>query len=122
MVRNNRGEAPGGFPPDEPSHPLYLHPNDNSGSVLVTELLTGSNYLNWSKFMHTALLTKNKVGLIVGSVPRPDNCPENTEMLNVWIRCNNMVVSWLRNSTAPQIKSSLLYLNTASHIWFDLKD
>lgn len=28
-----------------------------------------------------------------------------------------MVVSWLRNSTTPQIRSSLMYLNNAAQIW-----
>lgn len=56
------------------------------------------------------------------SVPKPDNRPKNVDMLNVWIRCNSKVMSWLRNSTVPQIKFSLLYLNNASQIWSDLKD
>lgn len=59
------GEVPF-FPPDDPSNPLYLHPNDNPGFVLVTDLLTGNNYLTWSKLMKTALLTKNKLGFING--------------------------------------------------------
>lgn len=33
-----------------------------------------------------------------------------------------MIVSWLRNSTTPQIKSSLMYLESASQIWSDLHD
>lgn len=115
MVRpNGRDPLAGGFPPDDPSHPLYLHPSDNPGSVHVAELLTGSNYLDWNRSMHKTLLAKNKIGLIEGSIPRPD---VNDVVLSAWIRCNSMVVSWLRNSTVPRIRSSFLYLNNASQIW-----
>lgn len=50
------------FPPDDPTHPLYIHPSYNPCSILlVTELLNGTNYLDWSRSMQTALLAKNKL-------------------------------------------------------------
>lgn len=124
--RGNRtgGPPPGGevsfFLPDDPSHPLYLHPSDNPGAILVTELLNGTNYINWSRSMKTALLAKNKLGFITGSVKKPTDL--NDPLLPFWERCNGMVVSWLRNSTIPQVKSSLMYLESASQIWSDLHD
>lgn len=33
-----------------------------------------------------------------------------------------MVVSWMRNSTVPQIRSSLMYMESAAQIWSDLHD
>lgn len=59
------------FPPEDPSNPLYIHPNDNPRVVLVTEPLNGANYINRSRSMKTALLTKNKCGFIDGSVKKP---------------------------------------------------
>lgn len=106
-------------PSDDPSHPLYIHPSDNPGSILVTELLNGSNYLDWSRSMQTALLAKNKLGFVDGSIVRPDF---GDPLLKFWIRSNSMVVSWLRNATIPQIRSSLLYITNAAQIWSDLKE
>lgn len=66
MVRNNREvnfSFPVDDPPPNPSNPLFLHPSDDPDTILVVELLTsGNNYVNWSRCMKTALLTKNKVG------------------------------------------------------------
>lgn len=110
MVRgggNNRAEVPSFLPDDPPippSSPLYLHPNDNPGTVLVTELLSGSNYVNWSRSMKTALLVKNKLGFIDGSVKKLVDAVDPT--LSLWERCNGMVVSWLQNATF--LKSDLV--------------
>lgn len=56
MVRNNRAEVnffPPEDPPLNPSNPLFLHPSDNPGTILVAELLNGGNYVNWSRSMKT---------------------------------------------------------------------
>lgn len=117
--RGHGGEVPL-FPSDDPSNPLYLHPNDNPGTILVPELLTGSNYINWSRSMKTTLLAKNKLGFIDGSMRKPTDAAD--PLASVWERCNGMVVSWLQNSITPQIRSSLLYLESAFKIWSDLQD
>ncbi|KAM3306508.1 hypothetical protein P3S67_013378 [Capsicum chacoense] len=43
------------------NHLLYLHPNDNPGSCLISIQLTGSeNYALWSRSMALSLVGKNK--------------------------------------------------------------
>ncbi|PKH73363.1 hypothetical protein CRG98_050053, partial [Punica granatum] len=48
-----------------------VNPSDYTGVSLINYKLNGSNYLTWSRAMLTALTTKNKVGMIDGTVPRP---------------------------------------------------
>ncbi|KAE8690040.1 hypothetical protein F3Y22_tig00110929pilonHSYRG00026 [Hibiscus syriacus] len=51
------------------THPLYLHPSDTPGVVLVSHQLTGvHDYSVWSRSMRISLLAKNKLGLIDGDL------------------------------------------------------
>lgn len=125
MVRNNnRDKEVTSFPSDDPapippSSPFYLHPSDNPGTILVTKLLNGSNFINWNRSMKIALLAKNKLCFVDGSVSRLiDSLDPNQSQ---WDRCNGMVVSWLRNVIVLQIRSSLMYLESFQ-IWVDLKE
>ncbi|KAF5465199.1 hypothetical protein F2P56_015226 [Juglans regia] len=74
----------------KPSNPFFLHPGDSLGIVLVTQSLNGDNYHLWSRSMHMALSTKNKLGFVHGSVLKPSNLTDPT--LASWIQCNNMPV------------------------------
>uniref|UniRef100_A0A3Q7EEE4 Retrotransposon Copia-like N-terminal domain-containing protein n=1 Tax=Solanum lycopersicum TaxID=4081 RepID=A0A3Q7EEE4_SOLLC len=52
-------------------HPLYLHSSNSPGSLNIEIMLTGTdNYTLWSKAIQLALLGKNKVGFIDGTVKR----------------------------------------------------
>ena len=107
------------MPVEDSSSPYYLHPSDNPGLQLVSQLLVGSNYINWSRSMSTALLAKNKLPFVNGVLLRPH---DDDLLYSAWIRCNSMVVSWLRNSVSPQICSSVMYLDDAHDILSDLRD
>jgi len=48
---------------------FYVHPSDGSNSLTNTPLLTGSNYLAWSRSMQRALGAKKKLVFISGSIP-----------------------------------------------------
>ncbi|XP_057790275.1 uncharacterized protein LOC131007132 [Salvia miltiorrhiza] len=111
---------PNQLPPyEDPSSPYFLPMSHNPGVQLVTQQLNGSNYTNWNRSMITALIAKNKLAFIDGSIPRP----HHTDLLfTQWMRCNSMVVSWIRNSVIPDISSSIMYIDDAAHIWNDLKD
>ncbi|XP_042008801.1 uncharacterized protein LOC121757319 [Salvia splendens] len=101
------------------SSPYYLHPSDNPGLQLVPQPLIGSNYINWSRSMSTVLLAKNKLLFVNGVLLKPT---DDDLLYSAWIRCNSMVVSWIRNSLSPQICSSIMYLEDAKEIWSDLRD
>ncbi|MCH85256.1 retrovirus-related Pol polyprotein from transposon TNT 1-94, partial [Trifolium medium] len=60
---------------------------------------------------------KNKLRFLDGSCPMPDQFDPTYEH---WIRCNNLVLSWLMNSTSTAISQSLIYLEDAVQAWNDL--
>ncbi|XP_074367050.1 uncharacterized protein LOC141707650 [Apium graveolens] len=37
-----------------------------------------------------------------------------------WNRCNHMVISWLLNSVSPNIRNSIVYMDSAHLIWKEL--
>lgn len=41
--------------------PHLLHPKQNLGALLISEVLTGENYIAWSKSISIALTVKNKI-------------------------------------------------------------
>ncbi|XP_042058513.1 uncharacterized protein LOC121802892 [Salvia splendens] len=116
MANRNRAAQ---LPTDDTSNPYFLHPSDNPGIILVPQQLTGSNYVAWSRSFSTALLAKNKLVFVDGSILRP---ARDDLLYQPWIRCNSMVISWLRNSVSPQICSSIMYLDDAYAIRYDLKE
>jgi hypothetical protein len=78
-----------------------VHPSEGPNSVVVTPLLTGSNYLAWSRSMKRALGAKNKFVFLDGSIPIP---PSDDFNRNAWECCNNHLIhSWILNSVSPQI-------------------
>lgn len=54
---------------------------------------------------------------IDSSLPKPNSSAAN---YSVWIRCNNMVASWLLTSISKEIANSVLYIDTAAGILKDL--
>ncbi|XP_042059525.1 uncharacterized protein LOC121804040 [Salvia splendens] len=105
-------------PLEDSSSPYYLHPSDNSSLQLVPHVLTGSNYIHWSRSVNTVLVAKNKISFINGALRGPH---DDDLLFHAWLLCNSMVVSWLINSISPQICSSIIYLDDAHEIWSDLR-
>lgn len=69
--------------------------------------------------MTYALLTKNKIGFVDGTLPVLDE--KSTDLMN-WKRCNAMVRGWLVSSMEKEIKSSVKYTTTSRDIWLDLEE
>ncbi|XP_057962256.1 uncharacterized protein LOC131153819 [Malania oleifera] len=106
-------------PSDDSSSPYYLHPSDNPGALLVSEIFNGENYVAWSRSIIIALTVKNKVQFIDGSIVSPpsDQFVKHT----VWLRANNLVLSWLMNYISKEIRNSLLFVVSAVDLWNELK-
>ena len=70
--------------------------------------------------MIIALLVKNKIGFIDGSIMKPEG--NDLNLLNSWIRNNHMLISWILNSVSKEISTSIIFSESAHEIWIDLKD
>jgi len=102
-----------------PASPFYLPQGESPGATLVSQLLTGENYNTWSRSMIMALTAKKKLAFIDGSLPQP--ALDAGVEYQAWVRCNNMISSWILNSVSKEIAASVIYIDTSHGIWFDLK-
>lgn len=81
--------------------PLYIHPSDYPKQMQVNDLLNDNNYNEWKQEMNNFLLAKNKMGLIDGTVKKPES---SSPMYMAWIRADAMVMGWL--TTAMERRSA----------------
>ncbi|XP_070003367.1 uncharacterized protein [Nicotiana sylvestris] len=97
----------------DPSHSFYLHPSDSLGMLLVNIVFDGKGYGGWRREILIALLAKNKVGFIDGSISQPKI---SSDSFKSWARCNDMVISWLLNALSKEIAESVLYSKISQQI------
>ncbi|XP_075645836.1 uncharacterized protein LOC142617011 [Castanea sativa] len=103
--------------------PLFLHHVESPSLVLVTQpLIDGENYSAWARAVRKALLTKNKLGFIDGTLTLSSPLISSPSFVHAWIRCDNMVGTWLTNSISPKLQASIIYEDTTLEIWNDLKN
>ena len=107
---------------EDMSNPLYLHHAKSPGAMLVFEVLTGENYHTWARSMKKALIAKNKFGFVDGTITLSSPLIKTPAAIDTWIRCDNMVGSWLNKAVSPQIRISITYRDTTLEIWNDLRD
>ncbi|KAK9079847.1 hypothetical protein SSX86_001520 [Deinandra increscens subsp. villosa] len=100
------------------SDPLYLHSSDHPGLLLVSKVFDGSGFPAWKRAITIALSAKNKFGFVDGTVTQPSN----TDLLPIWTRCNNMVISWILNTLSRDISDSVLYVDSAKSLWTELTE
>ncbi|KAK4400566.1 hypothetical protein Sango_1162700 [Sesamum angolense] len=98
---------------------LQLHGADHPGMVLVSAPLTRKNYLNWSYAIKRALRVKMKLGLIDGSLLKPD---VNDASFEKWIRVDSMVTTWILNSISKEIVEGFMYTKYSRSLWLDLEE
>jgi transposase InsO family protein len=120
MVRPPYSPEPPVFstPIELSQNPFYIHPSENPALPLVNPVLDGKNYHSWSRSMKKAIIMKNKLRFLDGSSPMPADFDPNYE---AWMRCNNLVLSWIQNSVSSSISQSIAYYDIAALAWNDLK-
>ncbi|XP_023732774.1 uncharacterized protein LOC111880571 [Lactuca sativa] len=100
------------------SSPYFLTTADHPRQNFTGEsLLQDGNYSDWQCEMTNALLAKNKIGFVNGSLPMSKE--DSADLMN-WKRCNAMVRGWLISAMEKEIKGSVKYAITARDIWMDL--
>ncbi|KAL0427911.1 UNVERIFIED_CONTAM: Retrovirus-related Pol polyprotein from transposon RE1 [Sesamum latifolium] len=97
---------------------LRVQATDNPGTVLVSNVLDGTNFLSWSRSIKIALRAKMKLGFINEKNPKPQESDDGFEQ---WERADGMVISWILNSISKDIVESFLYIDTASDLWVELE-
>nr|XP_016470746.1 PREDICTED: uncharacterized protein LOC107792988 [Nicotiana tabacum] len=101
------------------TNPLYMHPSESVGSMLVPGLFDGSGYRSWRRGVLRALSVKNKVGFINGKCRKLD--PQDPSY-DQWEHCDDMVTSWILNSISKDLADSLQYVNDAQEFWKELEN
>ncbi|GKA02635.1 cysteine-rich receptor-like protein kinase 8 [Tanacetum coccineum] len=105
---------------NSPHHPLYFHPNDHPGLLLIAKKLNGSdNYGTWKRSMLIALSDKNKLKLINGEYDEPT---VDSPLRAYWERANDMLISWILNTVSEQIGNHLTFVNSAFALWSELQE
>ncbi|KAA8539559.1 hypothetical protein F0562_026251 [Nyssa sinensis] len=105
--------------PKDPSGPYFLNPNDGPGTLLTNHLLTADNYHSWARTVRYSLRIKKKLGFIDGILCEPTD--PNDALLEPWLECNDMVVTWLQNVMSFEIKNSVVYVETSNALWLELE-
>ena len=72
--------------------------------------------------MRMALIAKNKLEFIDGTLTLSSPMVKTSLAIQAWIRCDKMVASWILNSVSQEIATSIVYKDTALEIWNDLRE
>ena len=102
-----------------PASIYYIHPSENSTNPLSSIKFAGNGFTEWKRSVLITLSARNKLGFLNGDYPKPEpHTPEH----DAWLRCNDLIISWLLYSLDTQIAKSVLYFKTAYEIWTDLEE
>ncbi|WVY95950.1 hypothetical protein V8G54_028101 [Vigna mungo] len=101
-----------------PSSP-FIHPSEGPSSVSITPVLDGTNYHSWYRAIRMALISKNKMAFLLGTITVPK---VEEPLYSAWEKCNTLFMSWLLNSVTPSIAQSVIFLECAIDIWNDLRE
>ncbi|KAH0738712.1 hypothetical protein KY290_037417 [Solanum tuberosum] len=105
--------------PIDSNNPLYMHPSDNPGAMLVPVQFTGLGYRSWRRSVLRSLSVKNKLGFITGECSRPRS---DHHTYRQWERCDDIVTSWILNSLSKEIADSVEYVQNSAELWKELED
>lgn len=98
--------------------PYNLTTADNSGAVISHPLLKGTNYDEWACGMKMALSSRKKFGFFDGTIPRPE---EGSSDLEDWWTIQALLVSWIKMTIDPVLRSNISHRDIAKDLWDHLK-
>ena len=98
-----------------PSSTYFLYPSDSS-QKLVNIVFSGRGFSNWKIVMIIALLGKNKIGFVDGTLPRPSGSSAS----EAWDRVDHVVMGWIIAILEDSIANSVLSYKTSKAIWDEL--
>lgn len=88
---------------DNPHNHYYLDQNDTTTTGVVTHVLVldNTNYHTWNRAFLIQLTLKNKKCFIDGTIEQPGLGDPN---LRAWVKFNTLIIAWMMNSVAHEIK------------------
>ncbi|XP_019262125.1 PREDICTED: uncharacterized protein LOC109239965 [Nicotiana attenuata] len=101
------------------TNPLYMHPSESAGTVLVPVAFDSTGYRSWRRGVLRALSMENKVGFITRKCKKPNAGEASYDQ---WARCDDMVTSWILNSLSKDLADGLQYVSDAKELWQELED
>ncbi|KAK9725453.1 hypothetical protein RND81_05G144700 [Saponaria officinalis] len=99
--------------------PYYLAPGDHGNLQLVSTPFDGKHYLNWSRAVKMALISKNKFGFVSGTCVRPKTTEKK---YNDWTRVDYTVLRWLILSISPTITNHMMYVNSSKQLCDEIQE
>ena len=102
----------------ETTSPYDLTSADNPGAVISHPLLKGSNYDEWACGFRTALMSRKKYGFLDGSIAKP---AEDSSDFEDWKTIQALLVSWIKMTIEPTLRSTISHRDVAQDLWEHLK-
>lgn len=102
----------------DPNSLYFLHMSYHTGLKLVSNLFNGTGYANWKRSMIIRLTAKNLMYFVDGTLAKPE---VDSADYKSWCRCDSMIIRWIISILEPQITASILYVDSAREIWWDLE-
>ena len=99
--------------------PFDITSLDNPGLTITQVQLKGDNYDEWARSIRTALRARKKFGFVDGTIKQPD---DKSGDLEDWWTINSLLVSWIRNTIEPTLRSTISHVEVVEDLWNDLKD
>ncbi|XP_062093913.1 uncharacterized protein LOC133799941 [Humulus lupulus] len=102
---------------EDANNPYFMGTRDHPGLILASPPLTNTNFQQWARDFKLSVGAKNKTGFLTGTIPQPSS---DYHLFDSWSRCNQMVMFWIIHAVSPEIKSSIIYLDSATTMWTEL--
>ncbi|XP_074283645.1 uncharacterized protein LOC141608181 [Silene latifolia] len=97
-----------------PSSSVSVIQIENPGTKITHITFNGNNYDEWSRAFRLALLAKDKIGYIEGTIVKP---AESAEDFKIWRSTNALVTAWIYNSIEVELAKSISYRPEAKLVW-----
>ncbi|KAK9723828.1 hypothetical protein RND81_05G028200 [Saponaria officinalis] len=91
---------------------------ENPGTKITHITFNGSNYDEWSRAFRLALLAKDKMGYMDGTIVKP---AETADDFKIWRSTNALVMAWIYATIEGELAKSISYRPEAKQIWDNIR-
>ena len=89
--------------------PYFVSNGDSTNHSITNHTFNGNNFINWNRAVRDALIARNKLGFLDGTLKKP---AIDSSDYQKWIRNDHMVMSWLSNSMEKSIAENFLFADS----------